>query len=144
MFSNFHTYKWFRELECEEGYVEDGENCVDIDECTDPFYSDQGWALENAKIFILKIKNNDFFEFFFSKMLNPALDNCGWTTSCVNTEGSHFCECVAGFEYDRYETGYDYETKSEYPTLICKDIDECVTGRVSAKFSFFMFFLNWF
>ena len=57
-------------------------------------------------------------------MLNPGLDKCGRLTHCVNTEGSHDCECDAGYEYDQ----------GDYKALICKDIDECVTGRVSENF----------
>merc|ERR1711933_3315 len=86
--------------DCEEGYKQDGENCVDIDE------GDESEA---------------------------RLHHCGWSTHCVNTEGSYDCECDAGYEYDSIDYYSFYDKEGGTMTLLCKDIDECAQDESEEK-----------
>ena len=45
-----------------------------------------------------------------------GLARCSVHADCINTPGSHYCKCHAGFEED---------TRNPIPELMCNDIDEC-------------------
>uniref|UniRef100_A0A8C7FIV9 Nidogen 2 n=1 Tax=Oncorhynchus kisutch TaxID=8019 RepID=A0A8C7FIV9_ONCKI len=107
------------QCQCATGYMGDGRNCYDVDECV------EGLSLCGAHAQCVNLPGShrcqcqSGYKFGFDGRTCIDVDECvegiglcGANAHCVNLPGSHRCQCQSGYEF-----GIDGRT--------CIDLDEC-------------------
>uniref|UniRef100_A0A8C7RYN4 Nidogen 2 n=1 Tax=Oncorhynchus mykiss TaxID=8022 RepID=A0A8C7RYN4_ONCMY len=107
------------QCQCATGYMGDGRNCYDVDECV------EGLSLCGAHAQCVNLPGShrcqcqSGYKFGFDGRTCIDVDECvegiglcGANAHCVNLPGSHRCQCQSGYEFD-----IDGRT--------CIDLDEC-------------------
>ncbi|KAK2571647.1 Hemicentin-2, partial [Acropora cervicornis] len=97
----------------EPGFVGDGKQCVDIDECAIGNYT----CGDNA----VCVNALGSYACFCADDINECESDtkrCSSNAECVNSEGSYQCICRQGYEVRGAE---------------CRDIDECASGEADCK-----------
>ena len=104
-------------ISCPAGFIQVGEGCVDVDECSDPALNDC-----DSNAFCTNVDGGFVCECDpgyqgtgqlcsdVDECSDPALNECDPNAACINEIGSYICQCDSGFEGDGQ---------------LCVDVDEC-------------------